>query len=113
MIGLRLLAAISARMGEVWPRHRDQPFGGRSVMLIGDFFQLSPVAEKALYANNRVLGAVELSGRNVYRALNRTVELKEVVRQQGDAQAGFRDALEGLRYNNPTIQQWRLLSTRV
>lgn len=25
---------------------------------------------------------------------------------------GFRNALDGLRHNNPTVQQWRLLSTR-
>ncbi|EAQ90501.1 hypothetical protein CHGG_02436 [Chaetomium globosum CBS 148.51] len=31
LIGLRLLASISYRMGEIWPRYRDQPFGGRSV----------------------------------------------------------------------------------
>jgi hypothetical protein len=114
MIGLRLLAAISSRMGEVWPRHRDQFFGGRSVMLIGDFFQLPPVAERALYTSQtNVLSETAIVGRNAYRAFSRTVELKEVVRQQGPEQAAFRDALEGLRHNNPTHNQWRLLSTRV
>ncbi|KAK3896343.1 PIF1-like helicase-domain-containing protein, partial [Staphylotrichum tortipilum] len=102
MIGLRMLAAISSRMGEVWPRSRGMPFGGRSVLLIGDFFQLPPVAERALYSSAGRLTATELNGRNAYLAFARTVELKQVVRQQGDAQAGFRDALEGLRHNNPT-----------
>lgn len=113
MIGLRLLAAISARMGEIWPANRDQFFGGRSVILIGDFFQLPPVAERALYSNATTLSDVELAGRNAYRAFKHTIELKEVVRQQGPEQAAFRDALEGLRHNNPTAEQWRLLSTRV
>ncbi len=113
MIGLRLLATISARMGEIWPRHRDQFFSSRSVILIGDFFQLPPVAKRALYNNVVILSTVEIARRNTYRAFTYTVELKEVVRQQGAEQAGFRDALDRLRYNNPTLQQWRLLSTRV
>ncbi|KAK4233322.1 hypothetical protein C8A03DRAFT_38973 [Achaetomium macrosporum] len=99
-------------MGETWPRHGNQPLGSRSVMLIGDFFQLHPVAERALYTNATSLTDVELVGRNAYRAFNLTVELSQVVRQQGDEQALFRKALDGLRYNNPTAQQWRLLSTR-
>ena len=66
-------------------------------MLIGGFFQLPPVAERALFNTADNLSAVEMSGRNAYMASDRSVELQEVVRQQGAEQAGFRDALEGLR----------------
>jgi hypothetical protein len=57
-----------------------------SVFLLGDFFQLPPVAEKPLYSTdvNGRLHTTELVGRNAYCAFNKTVELKEVVRQQGD-----------------------------
>lgn len=38
--------------------------------------------------------------------------MKQVVRQQGDSQAAFRDTLQGLRTNNPTLDDWKLPCTR-
>ncbi|KAK0655302.1 hypothetical protein B0T16DRAFT_9189 [Cercophora newfieldiana] len=52
---------------------------------------------------NHFLNAIDLTGRACYHAFDKTVELTTVVRQEGEAQRGFRDALEGLRNNNPTV----------
>ncbi|KAJ4168282.1 hypothetical protein NW754_013616 [Fusarium falciforme] len=56
---------------------------------------------------------MDLAGRNVHGAFDHTVELKQVVRQQGDSQAPFRDAPQGLRKGKPTSNHRRFLCSRV
>lgn len=50
--------------------------------------------------------------RNAHYSFERSVELQQVVRQQGGEQALYRQALERLRFNQPSVDDWRLLSTR-
>ncbi|KAF5711868.1 ATP-dependent DNA helicase PIF1 [Fusarium mundagurra] len=68
---------------------------------------------RSLYATGMLGSEMEIAGQNAYRAFEQSVELKQVVRQQGDDQAAFRDALQGLRSRRPTAEHWRLLSSRV
>jgi hypothetical protein len=42
MLGLKTFGWIDQRLREVFPERRDDFFGGLSVILIGDFFQLPP-----------------------------------------------------------------------
>ncbi|KAG6167414.1 hypothetical protein E4U27_008001 [Claviceps purpurea] len=49
----------------------------------------------------------------MYENFNRSVFLKQVVRQAGDSQKPFRDALAALRDGNPTPEHFHLLCTRI
>lgn len=49
MIGLRMLSAIDQRLREIRPQYSNVLFGGVSVILFGDFCQLPPVLDLALY----------------------------------------------------------------
>ncbi|KAH0499425.1 hypothetical protein TgHK011_006623 [Trichoderma gracile] len=111
MIGLRTIAYIDRRLRELFPACQDEYFGGRSILLLGDFYQLPPVMERPLYAAEAQT-EIDLAGRNAYRSISITIELKQVVRQAGDDQASFRLALQRLRENAPTVEDWRLLCTR-
>jgi hypothetical protein len=51
MIGLKLFSCIDHRLREIFPHNRDLPFGGLGVVLCGDFAQLPPVLDTALYAS--------------------------------------------------------------
>ncbi|KAF6820018.1 hypothetical protein CSOJ01_01086 [Colletotrichum sojae] len=66
----------------------------------------------ALFHTKPLNDPFELTGRNVYRLFDKTIELDTIVRQQGDSQAAFRAALDQLRTSTVTVDTWRLLCTR-
>ena len=112
MISLKTMGFIDSRLRQIFPSS-NEPFGGVSLILMGDFYQLPPVGGKPLYSPQQLTDPMELAGRNAYESLNQTIELTVAQRQRGVGQEPFRKALEGLRYNQPTLRQWELLCTRV
>ncbi|EAQ90195.1 hypothetical protein CHGG_06814 [Chaetomium globosum CBS 148.51] len=112
MLGLKTLAWIDQRLREVFPENRDEFFGGLSVMLIGDFFQLPPVLNKPLYSTRDDLKGIEIVGRNAYLSFDKSVFLTTIQRQQGEDQAPFRRALEELRKADVSVPSWELLASR-
>ncbi|EAQ89739.1 hypothetical protein CHGG_06358 [Chaetomium globosum CBS 148.51] len=89
-----------------------QFFGGLSVILIGDFFQLPPVLNKPLYSTRDDLKDIEMVGRNAYLSFDKSVFLTTIQRQQGEDQAPFRRALEELRKADVSVPSWELLASR-
>lgn len=112
MLGLKTLAWIDQRLREVFPECRDEIFGGLSVILIGDFFQLPPVLNKALYSTGDDLKDIEIVGRNAYLSFKESVFLTTIQRQLGEDQAPFRRALEELRKADVSVPSWELLASR-
>ena len=49
-IGRNLLTHIDARLRQAFPESAYVPFGGRSIILVGDLGQLPPVMDKPVYA---------------------------------------------------------------
>ncbi|KAJ3454665.1 hypothetical protein MRS44_013265 [Fusarium solani] len=114
MLGLEQLGRIDSRLRQAFPQRSLEFFGGVSVLLVGDFFQLPPVRQKPLYSTASTgLSSLERRGQVAYRLFDRTVFLTTVQRQAGDDQARFRQALQELREVKLSIPSWDLLSSRV
>ncbi|KAJ3455383.1 hypothetical protein MRS44_013983 [Fusarium solani] len=114
MLGLEQLGRIDSRLRQAFPQRSLEFFGGVSVLLVGDFFQLPPVRQKPLYSTTSTgLSSLERRGQVAYRLFDRTVFLTTIQRQTGDDQARFRQALQELREVKLSIPSWNLLSSRV
>ncbi|XP_071788473.1 uncharacterized protein [Asterias amurensis] len=87
MVGQKLLCYIHGRLRQIKQCRSQIPFGGVSVLAVGDFYQLPPVKAKSLYQNNVT---ADLWNDNFM-----IVELTEVMRQKEDAE--FAETLNRLR----------------
>ena len=112
MIGCRIFGMIDARLRQAFPNAADQLFGGRSVILVGDFGQLVPVCDSPLWSEQSAsrCSALVNSGRLAFNAFDTAVVLDRVVRQADDA--AFRDVLLRLRNAETTDADYRLLKGR-
>ena len=90
--------------------HGDITFGGCHVVWCGDFYQLSPVGQSALYktnANNANAGV----GRTLWlQGITHSVFLSESVRQEGDGK--LQELLESVR-DGSLEEQLHVLNGRV
>ena len=111
MVSLQMLGWIHSRCIEAVPDQSELPFSGLNVVLSGDFCQLPPVARRPLFDCCRG-STIELEGRRQYLNFIKTIQLDVVVRQEGTAQAGFRNALGRLRVGASTQNDWALLMSR-
>ena len=83
--------------------------------MIGDFGQLPPVINDAMYTQNLRYDSLSNDGMNAYKQFREVYKLDVVQRQSGDSedQCHFRDILLRLRDGETTINDWKTLTTRL
>ena len=114
MVGRRMLALVDLRLRQAFPNCKNQVFGGRSIILVGDFGQLPPVAELPMYSQVSQRNSLSNDAIAVYQQFREVYRLGIVQRQSGDSydQQRFRDLLLQLRNAESTEDDWLLLATR-
>jgi ATP-dependent exoDNAse (exonuclease V) alpha subunit len=116
MIGIKFLGLLDQRLREIFPAWQDEMYAGINIFLCGDFHQLPPIGAMVMYSDlPNARNADFLTGQQAYRALDTTVRLTQLMRQDGDDEETlqFRRALEELRVYQVSQQSWQLLNTRV
>ena len=102
MVRSDLFCAMDARLREMaFGENRSRPFGGRQMILVGDFMQLPPVtrsAEEEKFIDERIGGPFAFQTDLWAAAMFRTVILRTAHRQSGDAL--FKKVLGNLRHGN-------------
>ncbi|KAJ3484804.1 hypothetical protein NLI96_g5383 [Meripilus lineatus] len=124
MISCRELCAISERLSAIF-RNPHQSFGGKTIILAGDFAQLPPVSKNGppLYNSKVGLSTEALGptrekdglGKAVWFQFVHVVILRENMRQTGQSENDkkFRLLLENLRYADCSKDDLALLHSRV
>ncbi|KAF8123345.1 hypothetical protein EV363DRAFT_1106481, partial [Boletus edulis] len=117
VIGHRLLVSIHEAL--CIAKGNDLPFGGVNIIFAGDFTQLPPVAQSALYArvkgNNISCSKTQLDmfGKVLWLSVSVVVFLTENMRQATDKNRPFVSLLGRLREGKCTDDDFRLLQSRL
>ncbi len=112
MIGHRMLAWVDKRLRQ-GTGQLDQPLGGLSIILFGDFAQLPPVGDRPLYSQPTT-SDLAIHGHSIYQMFTTVVILSQVLRQAGTDPAvqAFRDYLLRLRDGKVSYNDWQMLLQR-
>ena len=114
MLGQRTLAWVDKRLRQATGK-LNEPLGGISVMLLGDFAQLPPVGDKAIYASpSQSSSLLTQHGHSIYGLFETVVMPSENIRQAGNNPESeqFRAILLRLRDGQSTQDDWMTLCQR-
>ena len=109
MIGHKMLSSLDNRL-RAGTGKQDIPFGGMSVILMGDFGQLPPVGDKPMYVTGNG-SVVSDHGHSLYLMFDSVIILEQVMRQAGEdtETIAFRGLLMRMRNGKVTEEDWQLL----
>ena len=94
---------IDSQLREEFPNNRCNPFGGRSIILVGDICKFILVKDKPLYVGNT-------SGKVLWKILNIVVTLDTIFKQQDDnKKTYFQRLLSNIRNTKHFFYDWDLL----
>ncbi|XP_059072384.1 uncharacterized protein LOC131873572 [Cryptomeria japonica] len=105
-LGPKLLLKIDSRLRQAFPHQQHEPFGGISVILVGDLGQLPLVMDKPLYASHSTTLAL-------WHSFQTVVTLDTSFRQQGTSNIQqFCAILQNIRNANALQTDWKVLMSR-
>ncbi|XP_055856560.1 uncharacterized protein LOC129919626 isoform X2 [Episyrphus balteatus] len=108
MVGSRLLSRVDTRLRQVMGRN--EPFGGISIILVGDLNQLPPVFDTFIFKAPQNNDLNVFAETNTLWALFKIFELTKIMRQQNETL--FINALNNLATGTMTSEDIQLVKSR-
>ena len=110
MVGCNKLHQIHTRLEELLGKN-EQPFSGLSVVVTGDFFQLPPVKDKWIFANNWRPNRANFTAPNKWKQFFKIYELTEKMRSLEDVE--FSNLCDRIGTNSLNATDETTLSQRI
>ena len=114
MVGQYMMYVLDQRLRQATGK-RNLPFGGISIILMGDFSQVIPVKDTALYivheeGSKDIRNPQKNHGHHLFETyfMKNTIILDQIMRQ-GKGQEKFKELLEKIRNGNLTKDDWEYL----
>jgi ATP-dependent DNA helicase PIF1 len=118
MLGLKMFTKVDARLRQLVPGSLLE-FGGLHIAIIGDFAQLPPVKDRALYcqpptSENTEASKLAHDGFTLYQGFTESYQLRRIYRQLGEEedQITFRELLGRASNGGLTRADWKFLLKR-
>ncbi|XP_046810029.1 uncharacterized protein LOC124420612 [Lucilia cuprina] len=108
MVGSRMLGYLDSRLKQIFKT--TQPFGGISILVLGELKQLPPVGDKWIFSSNSSNPYGTIVGGALWD-LFRFYELTEIMRQREDF--SFAQALNNMAVGEMTTANIELIQSRV
>ncbi len=109
-----MLALIDLWLQQAFLEHQNHVFGGWSIILVGNFEQLSPIIDESIYS--QILKHDPLSNDNItaYRQFWEVYKLDVIQRQSRDSddQHNFKAILLRLCDGESMVDDWKILAIR-
>lgn len=106
MVGADHLYTVHRRLSEIITS--DEPFGGISVLAVGDLSQLPPVAQRPVF--NTISDSIASMYGSLWKKNFRVLELHQIMRQKDDVELA--NALNRIRLSKHTDDDIQLIKTR-
>ena len=111
MVGSNMLLQIHKRLQQLKGSKDDVTFGNVSILAVGDFFQLQPVAQSYVFQEVSNMYARLHGSGSVWIDEFQMIELDEIMRQRGDKK--FAEMLCHVRKNECTSEDLHQLESRL
>ena len=84
LIGLRTLYQIESRCREIFANEIDEPFGGIIIYLFGDYNQLTPVGDTAIFSSKKFTDKMQSQGELVFKQFQKYFCLQNAHRRKSN-----------------------------
>ncbi len=113
MISCQILGLIDMRLQQAFSEYSNVSFGSRSILMFGDFGQLSPVFDLPMYTKISQ-NLLSNTGLVAYNQFKEAYRLDVIQHQSGDTkeQRDFRELLLRLRNRETILANWKALATQ-
>ncbi|CAG7816433.1 unnamed protein product, partial [Allacma fusca] len=114
-VGKRMLQLVDCILKKVSFVDKDKPFANKSIIMMGDIWQLGPVGDFELYTKPLIDSPQHLAAFNLYHSFENVFALKNSYRQGGndESSAKHRQLLERLKRGGCQKDDIDFLSTRI